>query len=138
MCCRLGLIGAEIMVESFIGERYLVELSATPYFGAFVFKVTAVHHDSRRCSDVTNLNELLTLLRDTQEHFVIAGEDMYESDESEEYNESDWLVHQDERDELFEVMRQVLRDPKQRAWLESALDEDRRCGEWANKRRKKR
>lgn len=123
------------IVESFIGERYIIELVSTPHCGAFVFTITAVHRKSHRCSDVTNMNVLLTLLRDTQERLVIEGNEVYETDWAEEYDETDWLVHQDALDELMRLMRQVCRDPSSRAWLEDEFDKDRSYGEWANKRK---
>lgn len=109
------------MVIQFPGSRYDFEIRTDSYRRCSTFSVRAISKDNRRYSSINNLNAVLSELG------VNADNPKYE--------DSLWELGTKEADRLIDVMAVRLSSPRFVRYLECRLDDDRRCGEWANRLR---
>ncbi len=107
------------MVKQFTGKRYSVEIRAEPFAGKYICNLVAIHLRSGLYSTINTLNTVLSL-------FEIEENDPRAQD-------ADWLLNAKEYRSFENIASNFLSDKKALAYLECKLDEDRACGEWANR-----
>ncbi len=107
-------------VKRYIGENYLFEVESTPMKQKVCFTIIAIDRASRRYSHINTLNAILGQF------------DFKENDPRME--ESDWLLSAKEWRSFQPTASRIFRSKRSRKYIESALDEDRMEGEWANVR----
>ena len=106
------------MTEEYVGKDYTVELRSSPCRKMYVFSLVAIHRQSKRWSCINTLNTVLSW-------FGIEGDSALVS-------EPDWLITKRRLDEYRKLAKEIFGNKKYLTSLESKLDEDRSCGEWAN------
>jgi len=107
------------MIIQFPGSRYDFEIRADKYGRHSTFSIRAISRDTHRYSSINNLNTILSEL----------DVDI----DNPKYDDSLWELTAKEADRLIDIMAVRLSSPRFIRYLECKLDEDRRCGEWANR-----
>ncbi|HEX9896309.1 MAG TPA: hypothetical protein VGA85_01435 [Dehalococcoidales bacterium] len=106
------------MITKFPGKRYNFEILAEKDRRYSTFSIRAISKDTGKYSSINNLNTILSEL----------GVD----NDNPKCEDSFWVLTVKEADKFTEIIRQDLSSPSFTDYLESKLDEDRECGEWAN------
>jgi len=84
------------------------------------FYIKATHLASLRYSFINNLNAVLS-------EFNIGVDDK-------KVSESQWIVSRKQSNSLFKKANQFLLNQGNRSHIERKLNEDRKCGEWENRK----
>ena len=108
------------MIRKFKGDRYSFEVEAEPFHDQFYFSITTIHKKSRRSSCINTLNQILS-------EFEIGERDPRQE-------QSDWLLTKGELLRFRNRARSLFTRRSSIVFMESALDEDRSCGEWENRK----
>ncbi len=109
------------MIKTFSGFKYSFEVESQPYRELFSFTITAIHKETRRYSCINTLNQVLS-------EFNIGTDNP-------RAKESEWLLTKRESRDFLKIATHMFSDNKYLWSFESKLDEDRKCGEWENKRK---
>ena len=107
------------MIEKLIGEKYLFELEIKPRRKKFDFHLYAI---DRRTFHYSNINDLTTVLS----WLGIEDEDPLVEDKC-------WTISERKMREYRRIICESLKSKNSLTYLEYRLDEDRVCGEWANR-----
>ena len=106
------------MITKISGRRYDFEIETERGRRYSTFSVRAISRDSGRYSSINNLNAILSALD-------IEGDNP-------KFYDSAWTLTNKETNIFENAIKQSLSSPFFINYLESKLDEDRTCGEWAN------
>jgi hypothetical protein len=107
------------MIEKLMGDKYLFELEIKPRGKEFDFHLYAI---DRRTFHYSNINDLTT---------VLSWLDI--RDENPLVEDKCWTISKWKMRKYRRVIRESLMSKNSLTYLEGRLDEDRECGEWANR-----
>ncbi len=107
------------MVEKFFGDEYLFELEIKPRGKKFDFHLYAIDRQTFHYSNINDLTLVLSWLG-------IEDEDSLVEDKC-------WTISRRRMQEFRGILRRSLTSKSSLRYLEDSLDEDRDCGEWANR-----
>jgi hypothetical protein len=113
--------GGQMTIKRYAGENYFFEVENSLITEGVAFSITAIDRFSGKCSQVNNLNAILSQF------------DFEEDDPRME--ESDWVLSADEYEDFQATAEEIFRSKYTLEYIESNLDDDRREGEWANARK---
>jgi hypothetical protein len=107
------------MNTGFAGKKYRFIAEFEPQGKTVFFGLIAIDKKTKRCSTINSLNWILSELQ----------VDLNDS----RFCENGWELSIMEATKLQNIVEKLLTDTDSVKSLESVLDEDRSCGEWANK-----
>ncbi len=106
------------MTQQFAGSRYNFLLTSENSTDATYFSIRAICRSTNRTSSINNLNSILGELGVDQE--------------DERVENSDWHLSKNQARKFIRKAADFLSSESYVQYLERDLDDDRRCGEWAN------
>ena len=107
-------------VRHYVGKKYVFEVDSKPVKRRVGFTIIAIDRASGHYSHINTLNAILG-------QFDFKEEDP-------RMDESDWLLTPKECRSFQATANGIFRSKHSLQYIESALDEDRMEGEWANVR----
>jgi hypothetical protein len=107
------------MIEKFMGDKYLFELEIKPRGKNFDFHLFAIDRQTFHYSNINDLTTVLSWLG------IEDGDPLVE--------DKCWTISKRKMQGFRGIIRESLTSKDSLRYLESCLDEDRGCGEWANR-----
>jgi hypothetical protein len=107
------------MIEKFMGDQYLFELEISPRGKKFDFHLFAIDRQSFHYSNINDLTTILSWLG------IQDGNPLVE--------DKCWIISRSRMYEFRRSIHRLLTSQDSLKYLESCLNEDRGCGEWANR-----
>ena len=107
------------MIEKLMGDKYLFELEIKPRGKKFDFHLYAIDRQTFHYSNINDLTTILSWLG------IEDGTRLVE--------DKCWTLSKRKMQGFRGIIRRSLTSKNSLRYLESCLDEDRGCGEWANR-----